>query len=45
MSEQKKNNQVELFKAYTVKEILERREMFGSSNSLDSLSGGTVKRG
>ncbi len=43
MSEEKKDNQVELYKAYSVKEILERREMFGFSNSFDSLSGGSSK--
>lgn len=41
MSEEKKDNQVELYKAYSVKEILERREMFGFSSSFDSLSGGS----
>jgi len=45
MNEQKKDDQVELFKAYTAREILERREMFGSSSSLDSLSGGSIKKG
>lgn len=40
MNEEKKDGQVELYKAYTVKEILERRELFGFSSSFDSLSGG-----
>ena len=43
MNEEKKENQVELYKAYSVKEILERRELFGISSSLDSLSGGASK--
>jgi hypothetical protein len=41
MSDEKKDNQVELYKAYTVKEILEHREMFGFSSSFDSLSART----
>ncbi|HTK31731.1 MAG TPA: hypothetical protein VL332_07185 [Candidatus Saccharimonadaceae bacterium] len=40
MSNQTKETQVELYKAYSVKEILERREMFGFSSSFDSLSAG-----
>lgn len=43
MTEEKKDSQVELYKAYSVKEILERREMFGFSSSFDSLSGGNSK--
>lgn len=43
MNEEKRDSQVELFRAYSVKEILERRELFGSSSSLDSLSGGSSK--
>ena len=43
MSEEKKDSQVELYKAFSVKEILERREMFGFSSSFDSLSGGSSK--
>ena len=31
--DQKRDSQVELYKAYTVEEILERRELFGSSSS------------
>ena len=43
MNEEQKDSQVELYRAFTVKEILERREMFGNSSSLDSLSGGSSK--
>ena len=40
MNEEQKDTQIELYRAFTIKEILERREMFGNSSSLDSLSGG-----
>lgn len=40
MNEEQRDTQVELYRAFTVKEILDRREMFGNSSSLDSLSGG-----
>ena len=44
MNEVKNEDQVELYKAYSVKEILERRELLTSSPSFESLSGGASIR-
>lgn len=41
MDEEKNDGQVELYRAYSVREILERRELLAISPSIDSLSGGT----
>jgi hypothetical protein len=38
---QNRENQVELYRAYSVEEILERRELFGSTFSTSSHQGGS----
>jgi hypothetical protein len=40
MNEEKNDGQVELYQAYSVQEILERRELLIAVPSTDSLSGG-----
>ena len=40
MNEEKNEGQVELYKAHSVREILERRELLAIAPSTDSLSGG-----
>jgi hypothetical protein len=40
MNNDQKSASIELYQAYTVSEILERRELLGSSSSIDSMSGG-----
>jgi len=44
MNEEKDERQVVLYKAYSVREILERRELLTSTPSTESLSGGVSIR-